>query len=99
MSNFFPQVLYFAWSVARGDAIILKGNLLSVSFCAGSGADCNPVSSRTRPASDKAAVRQADFQSLQVSVLAKTSMDEAPESDEAWPMARILAWASLWASR
>jgi hypothetical protein len=30
MSNFFPQVLYSAWSVARGDAIILKGNLLSV---------------------------------------------------------------------
>src|SRR6266480_2050504 len=27
----------------------------------------------------------------------KTSMDEAPESDEASLMAQILAWASLWA--
>ena len=99
MSNFFPQVLYFAWSVARGDAIILKGKSAVRSFCAGSHAGCNPKSFRARPVSDKAAVPQPDYQSLQISFWAKTSMDEAPESDEASPMAQVLAWASLWASK
>jgi hypothetical protein len=75
-----------------------EGKSAVSSFSTGSRADCNPVSFRTRPASDKA-LRQADHQSLQIFVLAKTSTDEAPESDEAWPMARILAWASLWASK
>ena len=98
MSNFFPQVLYFAQSVARGLEIILKGNSLSV-FRTGSRADCNPKFFRTEPACDKAGARQPDHRSLQIFVLAKTSMDEAPESDEASLMAQILAWASLWASK
>jgi hypothetical protein len=77
----------------------LKGKSAVRSFCAGSHAGCNPKSFRARPVSDKAAVPEPDYQSLQISFWAKTSMDEAPESDEASPMAQILVWASLSASK
>src|SRR6476660_10002845 len=61
------------------------------SFCKGSRADCNPQSFRRRPACGKADAWQPDHRSLQIFVLAKTSMDEAPGSDEASQMAQILA--------
>ena len=90
--NLFPHISCLAWLAARGDTIVLKGDQ-AVPSPHRQRADCHPENFRARSESQQGAAQQSDHRALQIFVLAKTSTDEAPESDEAWPMAQILVWA------